>query len=266
MLDIAFSPSQESFRLATCSSDGLIRIYEALEPTNLTLWSQMEEVEVSTIGFGTAELKGLSLNPTSQQPSTSQQQQQQQPTSQLQQQLQQHQQSLQGLPPLPQTPLYQQSFQQQLQQPSMMGGASQQQQQQQQQASIPFQPYLQQPSMMGGSSQQQQQQQPVHTNSTSSSNSSLASHGLSTPGMNEVMNHQGVSPGSSTGIAAPIGGNVASVHRPVDADSGFCIDWCPNRSPTAMMVVGLGKEIGARVSCIKYWERILTNGYPDIQT
>ncbi|KAI9478154.1 MAG: WD40-repeat-containing domain protein [Benjaminiella poitrasii] len=83
VLDIAFAPTQNSLRLATCSSDGIVRIYEALEPTNLAQWSQMEEFEILNI--------------------------------------------------------------------------------------------------------------------------------------------------------------------PIDADSGYCLDWCPNRTPTAMMVVGLGKEIGARI-------------------
>ncbi|KAI9316245.1 WD40-repeat-containing domain protein [Dichotomocladium elegans] len=36
-------------------------------------------------------------------------------------------------------------------------------------------------------------------------------------------------------------------HGPGDADSGYCIDWCPNRTTLPMMVVGLGKEIGARI-------------------
>ncbi|EPB82726.1 hypothetical protein HMPREF1544_10519 [Mucor circinelloides 1006PhL] len=87
VLDIAFAPTQNSLRLATCSSDGIVRIYEALEPTNLAQWSQMEEFEISS----------------------------------------------------------------------------------------------------------------------------------------------------------------ANIHRPIDADSGYCIDWCPNRTAAPMMVVGLGKEIGARI-------------------
>lgn len=35
VLDIAFSPIAGALRLATCSADGIVRIYEALEPTNL---------------------------------------------------------------------------------------------------------------------------------------------------------------------------------------------------------------------------------------
>ncbi|KAI7905938.1 uncharacterized protein BX663DRAFT_498182 [Cokeromyces recurvatus] len=59
---------------------------------------------------------------------------------------------------------------------------------------------------------------------------------------------QNVSPGSSapTGVVQTTVVN-NNIHRPIDADSGYCIDWCPNRTPTAMMVVGLGKEIGARI-------------------
>ncbi|KAL0088047.1 WD40-repeat-containing domain protein [Phycomyces blakesleeanus] len=45
---------------------------------------------------------------------------------------------------------------------------------------------------------------------------------------------------------------IASHHRPIDADSGYCIDWCPNRTATALMVVGLGKEIGARASLSRH--------------
>ncbi|CAO3647518.1 unnamed protein product [Cunninghamella blakesleeana] len=36
-------------------------------------------------------------------------------------------------------------------------------------------------------------------------------------------------------------------HRPIDLESGYCIDWCPNRSSTVLMVVGLGKEHGAKI-------------------
>ncbi|KAI8372280.1 WD40-repeat-containing domain protein [Choanephora cucurbitarum] len=98
VLDIAFSPSQNSLRLATCSSDGIVRIYEALEPTNLAQWSQMEEFEIASNQIG--------------------------------------------------------------------------------------------------------------------------------PNDHKAANH---------------------THRLIDADSGYCLDWCPNRSSTAMMVIGLGKEIGARI-------------------
>lgn len=102
---------------------------------------------------------------------------------------------------------------------------------------------------------------PQNTNSTSSSSSSIASHGLSntegttgpfpvmTPAANPVNPAvQNISPSSQGTIpttTVPPSANV--LHGPGDADSGYCIDWCPNRTTTAMMVVGLGKEIGARV-------------------
>ncbi|KAH8554635.1 WD40-repeat-containing domain protein [Umbelopsis sp. PMI_123] len=46
--DIEFAPGNGSLRLATCAADGIVRIYEALEPTNLTQWPQMEEFEISS--------------------------------------------------------------------------------------------------------------------------------------------------------------------------------------------------------------------------
>ncbi|CAO3590787.1 unnamed protein product [Absidia cylindrospora] len=36
-------------------------------------------------------------------------------------------------------------------------------------------------------------------------------------------------------------------HPPTDTMRGFCIHWCPNRTATAMMAVGLGKEYGAKI-------------------
>ncbi|KAI7872205.1 WD40-repeat-containing domain protein [Spinellus fusiger] len=150
VLDIAFSPIQGALRLATCSVDGMVRVYEALEPTNLAQWSQMEEFEIAS------------------------------------------------------------SF-------------------------VP---------------ETAKTQQPAHTNSTSSSNSSQASHLDAQPYMpspftsNPLNVSQGISPGPTNTLQT---GTPATVHTPVDADSGYCIDWCPNRTATALMVVGLGKEIGARI-------------------
>ncbi|CDH49067.1 nucleoporin seh1 [Lichtheimia corymbifera JMRC:FSU:9682] len=170
VLDIAFSPIAGALRLATCSADGIVRIYEALEPTNLTQWSQMEEFEIA---------------------------------------LRDNDQPLPPHPPLPEPPT----------------------------------------------------SAPQNTNSTSSSSSSIASHGLSntegatgpfpvmTPTANPVNPAvQNISPSSQGTIpttTVPPSANV--LHGPGDADSGYCIDWCPNRTTTAMMVVGLGKEIGARI-------------------
>lgn len=214
VLDIAFAPTQNSLRLATCSSDGMVRIYEALEPTNLQQWSQMEEFEIS--GISSNDIK-TGLN----------QAQTQQPQAQQAQQQQQQQQHIL------QYGFHQQQHQQQQQLQQMTG-----QQQNQLQQQLPINSF-----------------QPTHTNSTSSSGSSIASHGISTPGVSDIPTMtntaptsfvQGVSPGSTTGIGGT--GVASNIHRPVDADSGYCIDWCPNRTANAMMVVGLGKENGARVS------------------
>ncbi|GAA5813833.1 hypothetical protein MFLAVUS_007320 [Mucor flavus] len=233
VLDIAFAPTQNLLKLATCSSDGIVRIYEAMEPTNLAQWSQMEEFEISSISYN--DLKSIN------------QLQAQQPAQQQQ---------------VSQYGFQQQQQQQQQQQLHQMTGQSnqfqQQQQQQQQQQLLQQQQQHQQQQLL----QQQNQlpphpfQQPTHTNSTSSSGSSIASHGISTPGVSDIPTMtstattgfvQGVSPGSSTGIVGGQTAVVNNIHRPIDADSGYCIDWCPNRTSTAMMVVGLGKEIGARI-------------------
>ncbi|KAI9266219.1 WD40-repeat-containing domain protein [Helicostylum pulchrum] len=62
VLDIAFAPSQNTLRLATCSSDGIVRIYEALEPTNLAQWSQMEEFEISSISYNDLKNSGYCID------------------------------------------------------------------------------------------------------------------------------------------------------------------------------------------------------------
>ncbi|ORY96672.1 WD40-repeat-containing domain protein [Syncephalastrum racemosum] len=212
VLDVAFAPTQGALRLATCSADGIVRIYEAIEPTNLAQWSQMEEFEIATSedaqqgAAGTPAGRNATNNTAGPGQSNS-------------------------TPPASTTSI-----------PS------------------PFQP---------------QPQTPVHIHSTSSSNSSLASYGLSTPGMetpagplfpalpgsNPSNNPAasttaiaGQSPTAGTSASAQvssIGGampSAAVIQRPSsDADSGYCLDWCPNRSATAMMVVGLGKETGARI-------------------
>ncbi|OBZ84596.1 Nucleoporin SEH1 [Choanephora cucurbitarum] len=348
VLDIAFSPSQNSLRLATCSSDGIVRIYEALEPTNLAQWSQMEEFEIASNQIGPNDHKGT--------PSGISQLRQQSQQQHQQQQVQQQQQS--QVQPLKQLSLLQAQLSQasqQSSQPSLQQTLQQQSsqqmpllQQQQQQQSIPIhssqsahqsnlsqalqpsqtqqsqqqlQPQLQQQqsqpldSFYQVNTQQSQQQQqaqtqqslllqqaqqpsqlpypsaqttlinhafgqPSHTNSTSSSASSTTSHDVSTPGVPDTLNMgvpttsnpsttaapevvstvvtatgattsanpgtgQGVSPGSSANISQTTAAN--HTHRLIDADSGYCLDWCPNRSSTAMMVIGLGKEVGARI-------------------
>jgi nucleoporin SEH1 len=213
-----------------------VRIYEALEPTNLAQWSQMEEFEISSIN--SSDLK-QGINQIQSQSQS--QLQQQQP------QLQQQQQSQ----------LSQYGFQQQQQHQLQIQQQQQLQQQNYQLSQHPF-------------------QQPTHTNSTSSSGSSIVTTPggvsdiptmTSTTGAGTTSNVptsttattttattagfvQGVSPGSSTGIGGGQNSVVNNIHRPIDADSGYCIDWCPNRTSTPMMVVGLGKEIGARVSLL----------------
>lgn len=124
------------------------------------------------------------------------------------------------------------------------------------------------------------QQQPMHSNSTNSSNSSVASHGLSTPGLEGppgpfpvITGNSGSAPAPVQNISPSSQGNTVGqattgtttaaqtggTHRPADADSGYCIDWCPNRTATALMVVGLGKEIGARVSRLPFLTEIMND-------
>lgn len=198
----------------------------------------MEEFEISSVSYQNADAKLQSGIGQIQQQQQQQQQQLQQNQSQTMQQQQQ--------------PSQQQPLQQQISQYGFHQSNTQNSYQKQSQIPIghPYAAVNQLPQHPFG-------QQPVHTNSTSSSGSSIASHGLSTPGVSDIPKMtstaaagfvQGVSPGSSTGIAGVPRAAVSNIHRPIDADSGYCIDWCPNRIPTPMMVVGLGKEIGARVS------------------
>jgi len=57
--DIKFSPRHLGLKLATCSADGFVRIYEAIDVTNLAQWSLMEEFESQKGG-----LTCLSWNPS----------------------------------------------------------------------------------------------------------------------------------------------------------------------------------------------------------
>lgn len=43
---LAFAPSHQGLRLATLAADGVLRIYEALEPSNLTQWTLMDDFPV----------------------------------------------------------------------------------------------------------------------------------------------------------------------------------------------------------------------------
>ncbi|KAI8369436.1 WD40-repeat-containing domain protein [Radiomyces spectabilis] len=252
VLDIAFAPMQGALRLASCSADGIVRIYEAPEPTDLSQWSEVEEFEISTAQYGAMDASKV---PSSQGfGSTAQQQQQQhQALSYQQQQQKQSPYPYQALPP------------------HHLTSTSQQQQALSSQSS--HHPYLpQHPSSM----------QPANNHSTSSSNSSVASHTATGAGSDggmfgsrmtnaggmggysgavvPVNQGQGVSPGSSmipnpglsqlqsgSGVTGAVSNVSSSYHRTMDINSGYCIDWCPNRTATAMMVVGLGKEIGARI-------------------
>jgi len=57
--DIKFAPRHLGLKLATCSSDGFVRIYEAVDVTNLSHWSLMEEFESQKGG-----ITCLSWNPS----------------------------------------------------------------------------------------------------------------------------------------------------------------------------------------------------------
>jgi len=43
--DIKFAPRNQGLKLATASQDGVVRIYEAIDITNLAHWSVVEEIE-----------------------------------------------------------------------------------------------------------------------------------------------------------------------------------------------------------------------------
>ncbi|KAG2184628.1 hypothetical protein INT43_000541 [Umbelopsis isabellina] len=148
--DIEFAPGNGSLRLkftssriqATCAADGIVRIYEALEPTNLTQWPQMEEFEISSVN------------------------------------------------------------------------------------SYP----------------------PGQANSAAGNmtNNSVGGGGFGSQTQNALSGPQGLS-GTGTGSAGgvqQIGGNSG---RSGDVGGSYCLSWCPNRCPAPMMVVGLGKEGGARI-------------------
>jgi len=57
--DIKFAPRNHGLKIATCSTDGFVRIYEAMDITNLSHWSLMEEFESQKGG-----LTCLSWNPS----------------------------------------------------------------------------------------------------------------------------------------------------------------------------------------------------------
>lgn len=47
ILSVKFAPSQLGLKLATCSNDGIVRIYEALDITNLSQWQITDQFEVT---------------------------------------------------------------------------------------------------------------------------------------------------------------------------------------------------------------------------
>lgn len=94
---------------------------------------------------------------------------------------------------------------------------------------------------------------PGHANSATSNmaNNSVGGGGFGSQTQNALTGPQGLS-GTGTGSAGgiqQIGGNLG---RGGDVGGSYCLSWCPNRCPAPMMVVGLGKEGGARVSHPKH--------------
>ncbi|KAJ9075725.1 epoxide hydrolase, soluble (sEH) [Entomophthora muscae] len=51
VLDIAFAPHHLGLKLATISSDGCLRIYEAMDVVNMSQWTLMDEVIVGAVGI-----------------------------------------------------------------------------------------------------------------------------------------------------------------------------------------------------------------------
>ncbi|KAI8582256.1 hypothetical protein K450DRAFT_228091 [Umbelopsis ramanniana AG] len=140
--DIEFAPGNGSLRLATCAADGIVRIYEALEPTNLTQWPQMEEFEISS--------NASSLNAHS----------------------------------------------------ASAGGGT------------------------GGST--------------------MATSAFGSQAPSALAGGQGLA-GGSAGASGGLQQAGPNQGRNSDAGGSYCLSWCPNRCPAPMMVVGLGRENGARI-------------------
>ncbi|KAI8079852.1 uncharacterized protein BX664DRAFT_203630 [Halteromyces radiatus] len=299
---------QGALRLASCSADGVIRIYEALEPTNLTQWSQMEEFTID-MGKGSSssamttpaltsvaptssllsqqqqlqqhqlheqlqlqQIQQGNLEPFQQQQKKQLQQQQLQLPQQLQQLQLQHQQSSSSSPSSQQgdhqsignsKDQEQQSYlsQSQLQRQQQQQQYEQQQQEQQQQEQQNMSGSRLHPPHLGNLSSPPsnlQQHLPLQTPNSSSSGGSnsmdtpqlpFGTHLPATPGIPPPMTLPGVAPSltmSSLDQHQPLESEHHQ-HRPIDIESGYCIHWCPNRTSHPMMVVGLGKEYGAKI-------------------
>ncbi|ORZ14647.1 WD40-repeat-containing domain protein [Absidia repens] len=281
VMDIAFSPRPGALRLASCSSDGIVRIYECLEPTNLTQWSQMEEFAIdmgqdsTSPTLDTPPLKSITLTSSL----LSQQQLLQQHQLQEQQQIRQlqlqNEATTTSTAAKPSSSKHQQSDthahqmtvhdfpQQDQKQPSASGARSQ----------PPHLGTLVSPPDIATMFQQQQQQQqqhlPLRTPSSNSSGTSSITEYPQLPFGFHIPSTPGPPPAPPP-PSMPLPGVTSSLamssldqqqqqrqqvdshqqydrHHPTDTMNGFCIHWCPNRTTTAMMVVGLGKEYDAKI-------------------
>ncbi|CAO3641121.1 unnamed protein product [Cunninghamella echinulata] len=266
VLDIASLQIQGALRLATCSADGIIRIYEAIEPTNLSQWSQMEEFSIEANKDNATSTAMTSSNSSL----LSQQQQQQQLQDQslhmealLEQQQQQHLRQLhqqqQQLLNVSLSPSSQDDHRQQQRNndqdnnPSNSSTLSARRQATLHLGTSP--PALPPPPPSSSSSLAFQQHAPLRTPSSSSSgNSNTMDHYQlpfgthpATPGLPPPAGYSTTNTLTMSSIDQYQSQQEAHHHRPIDLESGYCIDWCPNRSSTALMVVGLGKEHGAKI-------------------
>lgn len=61
--DVKFAPRHLGLKLATCSTDGIVRIYEAIDVTNLSHWSLMEEFEAQK-GTSVCAINAVAWNPS----------------------------------------------------------------------------------------------------------------------------------------------------------------------------------------------------------
>ncbi|ORX61842.1 WD40 repeat-like protein [Hesseltinella vesiculosa] len=291
VLDIAFSPAQGALRLATCSADGVIRIYEAMEPTNLSQWSQMEEFNMDKDGapVSMASPNVNQMVPTSSLLSQQQQlqQQQQEYQQQLLQQIHQQQQGANAQttaskqPQLPSQPSWPRPTASSDPQDSTPANVTS--------MATPASAYLSgfhgQDGQGGGSvtttMDEAAQQARLHlgnlNNSSSSSNlasvaaanaaartpgsssSGSSSYTDTTPGMilpNGTFNMTSLDP-SSASVEALYQQHhqlqqqhlqqTSPLPQPMDTECAYCLDWCPNRTSTPMMVVGTGKIYGAKI-------------------
>jgi hypothetical protein len=92
----------------------------------------------------------------------------------------------------------------------------------------------------------------------------ITNSGFSNQAQNALTGPQGLI-GAGAGQSSGSQQTGTNQGRGSDAGGNYCLSWCPNRCPAPMMVVGLGKEIGARVCRLKAFENqssaTLTNDY-----